>query len=309
MGDHHTVRRIALVTCVVCLASTGCVEGVDSDPSSSSPAANQEFSRKARVRVQIQPHADKLEPEPSLQVQARFVEYRGVEEAFVQARADLAPLALDVLAPGLCVETSTLTPAHSSDASDEREINMIDAGDMRITLGDENLVVPLALVPDLLSYVSGVEYSYAHDSVPSLAPGPDGTIPITIAVDGVAEDELHGFRVTTEIPTLLEFEGAQDVGSALRLAWEPPASSAELISFRLQAFDDDTPVGEEAICLVPDSGRADLEWAALYEAGVAHHGDTLRVTGSRLSQRNVDDGAFRAIEVLVEVRDQVTLAR
>ena len=73
------------------LALAGCSDDVDwVRPSSEAlePAADLEGTL-GRVHVILQPQPGALEPEPQLQISGRFVEYRGVPEDFVRARANL----------------------------------------------------------------------------------------------------------------------------------------------------------------------------------------------------------------------------
>jgi hypothetical protein len=264
-----------------------------------------------RVHVILQPSPDELEPEPQLQIQARFVEYRNVAEAFVRARAKLPVPVWEQLEPGQCVASSSLLPAAPPMPEGEPELSLIDAGDLRVTLGTRDVVVPLVLVPDILPWLSGVEYVHVDDRIPELAVEPDGSAPLAIAVDGTPELGLDPFELGIRLPAALQLQGAGIGEGRLTIDWMPPGESSQAILLRLQAFQPidgiPEPSGEELTCLVPDSGRAALEITPLEQAGLATGAALLRVAASRFDSRTIDTGAFEGVELIVELRDQRTL--
>src|SRR5690606_22247080 len=119
-----------------------------------------ESGHLGRIHVVLQPRPDELEPEPELQISGRFVEYRGLSETLVRARANLPVPAWEQLVVGQCVASEALLPVPGAlPASDHaRELLMIDAGDLRVGLGNskerpgewQEFVAPLSLVPDIL---------------------------------------------------------------------------------------------------------------------------------------------------------------
>lgn len=276
-----------------------------------------------RIHVVLQPQPDELEPEPQLQVHARFVEYRGVSEELVRARANLPVPAWEQLVLGQCVASEALLPSESGSGSGsarERELSMIDAGDLRVSLGERELVAPLSLVPDILPWLSGVEYGHVDDRLPRLAVEPDGTSPVTISLDGSPDGELEGFAITAAVPAQLSLETASVVDDRLTIDWRPPGDNAAFVVLRLQAFapsegGGDEPVGEEITCVVADSGRADLALAPLVHAGLGSGfgvdedvAGLLRVSISRFDLTPVRAGNFGLVDVFVELRAQRTLA-
>lgn len=269
-----------------------------------------------RVHLILQPQPDELEPEPQLQVSARFVEYRGATESFVRARTNLAAPAWEQLVPGQCVASEALLPTTgSSSAESARELSLIDAGDLRVALGTRELVPPLALVPDLLPWMSGVEYIHVDDRIPELAVEPDGTSPVVISVDGSPDGTLEGFSSAVVVPVPLALEAAAVADSRLTIDWHPPGDTGHTIVLRLQAFSplgsptDGTsePAGEEVTCLVADTGRADLALPPLVRAGLGAEAKLLRVTASRFDVAHVNAGSFGTVDVFVELRAQKTL--
>lgn len=267
-----------------------------------------------RVHVVLQPRPDEIEPEPQLQIHGRFVEYRGVSEDFVRARTNLPVPAWEQLVPGQCIASEGLLPSAVTphEGEDERELSMIDAGDLRVLLGNRELVAPLALVPDLLPWLSGVEYEQVDDRIPRLAVEPDGTSPVVVSVDGSPDGGLDGFSASVAVPVQLALEAARVSEGRLTIDWRPPGHNSRTIVLRLQAFvpgEDGVsePTGEEVTCLVADTGRADLAVAPLAVAGLGVEAERLRVSASRFDAEQVSAGSFGRVEVFVEVRAQKTL--
>jgi hypothetical protein len=313
---------------VLALALT-MVGGCGDDPSDSGRSAEASVHQPAgagqlgRIHVVLQPQPDVLEPEPQLQIHGRFIEYRGVSEALVRARANLPVPVWDQLVLGQCVASQALLPsegAHSGGSNQRRELLMIDGGDLRVTLGEREFVAPLALVPDILPWLSGVEYGHVDDRIPRLAVEPDGTSPMTVSLDGSPDGMLEGFVINVAVPAQLSVERADLSSDSLTIDWHPPGTrvgnsvgeSVEFVVLRLQAFTPsegggDEPVGEEITCVVADSGRADLAVAPLVSAGLGEAAELLRVSISRFDVTQVRAGSFGVIDVFVELRTQRTL--
>jgi hypothetical protein len=178
------------------------------------------------------------------------------------------------------------------------------------------VVVPLVLVPDILPWLSGVEYVHVDDRIPELAVEPDGSFPLAITVDGTPELGLDPFELGIRLPAALELQGAAIHEGRLTIDWQPPGEPTQAILLRLQAFQPSEgipePSGEELTCLVPDSWRVALEITPLEQAGLATisaagAASLLRVAASRFDSRTIDTGAFEGVELIVELRDQRTL--
>jgi hypothetical protein len=266
-----------------------------------------------RIHLVLQPRPDEIEPEPQLQIHARFVEYHGVSEDFVRARTNLPLPVWDQLVVGQCIASESLLPLASTPReSGERELSLVDAGDLRILLGNGELVAPLALIPDILPWLSGVEYTYVDDRVPRLAVDPDGTSPIIISVDGSPDGSLEAFSASVSVPVPLVLVTAKVADRRLTIDWRPPGRNPQTIVLRLQAFtpgEDGVrePAGEEVTCLVSDTGRADLALGPLASAGLGAEAELLRVSASRFDTLQVNAGNFGNVDVVVELRAQKTL--
>ena len=287
-------------------------EVLPSAPSEASASEELSSGHLGRVHLVLQPEPDELEPEPELQLSARFVEYRGLSEDFVRARANLPVAAWEQLVPGMCLASEELLPnAAAPGDSEERELSMLDAGDLRITLGERELVAPLVLVPDILPWLTGVEYGQVDDRIPDLAFAPDGTAPLTVSVDG--SGELEAFSMSALVPVSLSLTKAALDRGRLTIDWQPPSSVSDAMVLRLQAFalaEDGVsePVGEELTCLVSDTGRATFALVHLVRAGLEVEAEQLRVSASRFDATKVSAGDyFGEVEVFVERRTQATL--
>lgn len=319
--------RLACVL-AVCGIASGC--GEDPHDPLRAPAAEVAVVEEptngqlGRIHVVLQPQPDEIEPEPQLQISGRFVEYRGVTESFVRARTNLPVPVWEQLVPGQCVASEQLLPTTNGPRDNEgRELSMIDAGDLRVVLGNREFVPPLALIPDLLPWLSGVEYTHVDDRIPMLGLEPDGTSPVVVSIDGSSDGSLEGFSTSVVVPVPLVLATAKASSSRLTIDWQPPGDNGQTIVLRLQAFVTvdggdgvSEPVGEEVTCLVTDTGRADLAVGPLARAGLGVEAaetdrgvdaDLLRVSASRFDVAHVNAGSFGLVDVFVELRAQKTL--
>lgn len=271
----------------------------------------------ARVQVVLQPPGEAPSDDPALEVFARFVQYRGLDEASARARADLPQLAIDRLRPGQCLATEQLwlaaedpsaAPAPAPSAT-RRELVLIDAGNLAVQIGEASVEVPLSLVPDLLPYMSGVEYDYVSEALPPSAwpRGEPSPTALTITVDGAGDDELASFRVRAPIPEAVALQAtpSPDRGSLL-LEWRPDGRGAPLL-VRLSSFIGSEPAGDELTCLLSDAGNHRFDLDDLRSAGLDLSGDTLHLGASRIARVRFDAPELftrDTAEVVVEVRSE-----
>ncbi len=310
-----------MIPVAAALAALGTVACQDPGPVTGEPElgddASVEMDRVARVHVIAQPRGDELGIEARLSVEGRFAEFTGMDPASAAVRADLAPLPIDQLREGQCAALSSFGGTLSGPGADEvpeldpeadPELLMLDAGDMRVTLGNEEVVVPLALVPDLVPWVSGVEYDLYDDRLPPLGKAPDGQTPIGIALDGAPDGSLPRFDARLSLPPIFELLPAVEDGdeSALWLEWKPPESPGATIAIELRAYEDGEPSGGTVTCVLADNGTARLETADLSALGLGE-GELVRVTARRMSREVVDAPGFGPVEVVAELRDQQLL--
>ena len=187
---------------------------------------------------------------------------------------------------------------------------MVDAGNIAVQLGDASIDVPLSLVPDLLPYMSGVEYGYVSESLPASAwpVGEPSPTTLTIAVDG--DDELPGFIVRAPVPEPVVLHATPSPDrSSLLLEWRPDGRSAPVL-VRLSTLIGSESAGDELTCLLTDTGSHRLDLDDLRAAGLDLSGDTLQLGASRLARVRFDaaDRFTRDnAEAVVEVRSAALL--
>ena len=278
-----------------------------------------ETGRMGQIHVVVQPRTGQVpvsmggDP-AAFRASARFAEYRGFGRQEARVRADMPLLALEVLSTGDCTASADVTGRLSSfeaaGADEGQELLLLDAGDLRLSLAGREQIIPLALVPDLVPWVSGVEYAVAQDQLPTTGTplrrgaAMDGTLD----VEGSGDGTVPGFSVPVTLPPAFELLPAVEDGpeGALHLAWEPPDEDTGRLVLELQALENGRPIGEQVSCVVPDLGRARMDMATLDDAGLGN-GNLVRVTARRLRRRLVRAGAFDPVEVLTEQRDQQLL--
>ena len=148
---------------VACLAVAGCSDAAG--PRTEAELAESDSFRLGRVHVVLEPQADSDNAD-ELQVTARFAFVRGLDEDFVRARLDMGLMPDEILKPTQCTAEDLVADEEDQGGDEPRELVLVDAGDLSLQLGDARMQVPLSLVPDLLPYMSGVEYVYYGDGLP-----------------------------------------------------------------------------------------------------------------------------------------------
>jgi hypothetical protein len=244
----------------------------------------------------------------SVEVSARFVASRGLDEEFVRARAELAWLPSDVLQLGECSSAAQLGAdrvAAEGEPAEARELVLMDAGELHVLVGGRRLVVPPRVVPDLLPYMSGVTYD-AEDpgsADVTLAAGDA----VVVEARGALGVELADFRVTAELPETLEVAlvwdpRGDDVAS---LAWSASDAEADVIA-QLAPLRAGEPAGDAVVCRLPDAGTAVLDGATLRLHGLDPAAvEGVRLTLSRQRRRVFDSGEFAGVDLVVESREVV----
>lgn len=269
-------------------------------------------SRLAQIRVVVQPPDGFAGDEPALDVAAVFAQYRGYDEAAARRRLDLPRPPQERLRPGHCAPTEQLTLAEESvpkDTSSARELVLLDAGNITLGLGEATVDVPLALLPDLVPTISGVNYSYASDTLPAGAwpPGEPAPAELLIRVDGEGE-ELPGFTLRSRLPEALALTGQVDRDrDELRLEWRPEGRG-EPVVLRLVSMIGGETIGDEVTCLTDDDGEFAADLDDLHALGLdSGPGTALRVGAARSVRTVFDAGEFVGAEALVELRTVLIL--
>lgn len=294
----RTVRWVALAAP---LWAFGCSDGVDKARAGNLGEADA--LRLGRVHVVLEPTA---ETDARLQVTARFAFVQGLEEDFVRARIDMPMLSQDLLSPGQCtVDDAYPSAADGEIAGEPRELVLIDAGELRVNVGASRVRVPLSLVPDLLPYMSGVEYVYYGESAPNVADGG-----VLVEADGSQTDELPPFSVEGQLPAALDLsvsdaDLAELERDALVMHWQ--SASDGTVAVRLTPLVSGEPAGDDITCLFADRGQARLDLSVLRTLGLPPNADGLRLTGSRITSTTFDAGDFNGSELVVERRSRVSI--
>jgi hypothetical protein len=276
----------------------------------------QATSRLASIRVVVQPPGAFSGDEPALEVAAVFAQYRGYDEAAARTRLDLQRPLGERLRPGHCASSDLLAagdePAPKDTVSKDsgaRELVLLDAGNLTVSLGEAAIDVPLALVPDLVPTISGVNYTYLGDALPSGAwpPGEPAPSELAIRVDGEGED-LPGFTLRPRLPEPTALTGRVDRDrDELRLDWRSD-SGGEPLALRLVSLIGGEPIGEELTCLVEDDGSFVADLDELHALGLdGGPGTALRVAATRSGRTLFDAGEFVGAEAVVEVRTVTVL--
>ncbi|MBL9103368.1 MAG: hypothetical protein JNL82_20650 [Myxococcales bacterium] len=304
------VGALALAGLAVWTACSGVDEGNAPATGLSEPAP---VGRLGRIFIAVQAPSDGLSDVPALEISARFVQYRGLDEAAVRHRVDLPPLVVDRLRVGECTASDAVwadepPPTPRGAGPDSREIALFDVGNIAVTIGEASVDVPLSLVPDILPYMSGVVYDHASEALPTRAwpPGEPAPTALTITVEGAGDDELPGFaaRVVLPEPVALQTTPTADRGSLL-LEWDPDGRGLP-IALRLASYIGSESADDEVTCLVSDAGSHRIDLDALRAAGFGLTGDTLHVGASRFARARLDPGeaAYGDAEAVVEVRSE-----
>jgi hypothetical protein len=309
-----------LWTTVGVLAWAGTLAGAcGAEPSPSGNDLEDEADyRLGRIHVVVEPAFEnddvvEFEATAPFEVAARFAYFRGLDEGYVRARVDMPLLAEDVLEPGQCVPSDQLAVTDGGNDVDgePRELVLVDAGDLSVRVGTARVDVPISLVPDLLPYMSGVEYLFETDLPAGVLA--DGTpIPVSVTAEGSQTDELASFTVEGDVPARLRL-ALPDVDphaldeDVLTILWHPAGDQRDNVVVHLAGFVGGEAAGRDVVCVFPDEGRARLDLEVVRELGLGASGDLLEVAASRIDRTTFDTGEFIGCELVVEVGDRMVL--
>jgi len=297
-ADRHCCRAA-----MVAATLAGCAEG----PAPRPDEEPTETLRLGRIHLTLRPKDVETTDSP-LEISARFAFVRGLEEDFARARIDMPVLLPDLLEAGQC-STEALLAVGNSDAEraeplELQELILVDAGELSMQIGAQTIRLPLALVPDLLPYMSGVEYLYEGDDIVT-----EATPPVVIVrAEGSRNDAMPPFSVTDTVPEAIELS-LQDThvddrsDEALILDW--PRRGDDAITLRITPMRDGSIVGEEILCVLEDSGQARLEIAYLRTLGLDPDANALRIDGSRIRSTPFQAGDIANSELVLEHRSRL----
>ena len=109
--------RFAAAVLAVGLLTPACAD----DPEAPQPDAEEaelETGRLGHIHVVVQPRQNDPGPEPGLRVEARFAEYRGLDDEAARLRANIPRDPTAGLTLGQCVATDSLGDDSGSDTED-----------------------------------------------------------------------------------------------------------------------------------------------------------------------------------------------
>lgn len=317
------VRLLSTVALGFTVALSACSDGA-SGPGTDGVAAEDgtgSAPRLGRVHVLIEPayevdRAYEVDPDldPDLdafEITARFALVRGLDEEFVRARADIPFVPEEMLEVGQCASEEALWPSvplTTEDAELGRELVLVDAGDFEVQVAGQRLEIPLALVPDLLPNMSGVEYGFFAEELPE---GLEDAASLTVRAAGGMTDELPGFEVDGAIPMEIGLRSLPEDRRSLRddalvVRWD--ASSSTALTLRLTPTVSGEPLGDDIYCVVSDVGQTRLDLGELRTLGFANEADAVQVSASRTSFTLFDVGEFAGTELLVERRASTNIS-
>ena len=267
-----------------------------------------EALRLGRVHVVLETGDDAGHDD--FEVSARFAYVRGLDEDFARARIDMPVLAHEILQAPECTATEHLTaPEGEADGGEIQELLLVDAGDLRVQVGESRYDVPLTLVPDLLPYMSGVEYIMYSDELPAM---PVDAVNMSVAASGSQTDELPPFVADGQVPGVLDLESSfgryrGSLRGELVLGWSASEPADEPITLRITGLVGDEPSGSEVTCVAADVGQARLSLQYLQGFGLTPNAEGLRVEASRMTTHTFDAGDFAGSEFIVERRETTLL--
>lgn len=262
-------------------------------------------SRLAQVHVVLQPQPDPLGVEPQLDISAHFVHYRGFDEDAVRTRVGLGALPFERLKMGACVASEALEGMELRDlpAPAERELQLVDAGNLQLRLGEMVSDVPLVLLPDLLPYMSGVEYQQVVDALPSVFIY-DALRELSVDIEGSGDDEIPPTILRAPLPVQLGLEARRGLdASVIELRWRANRRSDAPLIIRIAGYVGSEPLGAEVTCATLDRGFFRLDLRELRELGLGDAGEGLHLRASRYQTSTFDAGEFVGGDFIVEVRD------
>ncbi len=260
----------------------------------------------------LEPEADPdvVNDSEAFEISARFAFVRGLDQDFVRARIDMPLLATDVVQPSDCVVTDTLVTVEPTEIPQGEllQLRLVDAGDIAVRIGNHSIDLPLMIRPDLLPYMSGLEYLYVGEEAPRNLDA-DGGARVTVDAKGSQTDEFPPFRAEGIVPAPLgldmsEADQRELANNALVLRWQA-ADEDELITVRLTGLQGGDPVGADLTCVLDDVGQTALDFGRLQTLGLMLDAESLRVTASRLQQTQFDAGDFVGSELFIERREQL----
>ncbi|RMG97094.1 MAG: hypothetical protein D6705_09595 [Deltaproteobacteria bacterium] len=176
------------------------------------------------------------------------------------------------------------------------EAVFLDAGDLEIQVGDARFEVPVHLVPDLLPFVSGVEYVLGAHAVPV-----DGGAMRVEVAGGAADEGVEPFRFAVAVEPVRDLVVLPGDDGALWLAWARPTREGGRVFVEIE---DASSVEEgRYLCTFADDGDARIDAEVL--ADLDREG-SWSVSVARLSRSSLD-GPDEHTEFVVVTKTTATV--
>ncbi len=281
------------IAACVAVGTVGCTTAAEDDVLDEDDAG----FRLARVHVTASARRDADE----VALKARFAVVRGLDEPFARARIGMPVLVRRQLGMGRCELAATL---HEGDADAEpkgsRELVLFDVGEIEVAFDHLDIAVNPRLVPDLLPYMSGVEYAYAESHVPGRMRDPQISRGVNVSLGGGVSTDAAPVVLHGELPAALELR-ASWTDTGMQVAWESGNTRDDVV-LRIESQ------GEHASalwCRLADEGLAELPSAALAAAGLFPGGVT--VSMSRFAESSFDLESFPGAEFVLERAESAEL--
>lgn len=282
------------------------------------PAIAYSPGHLAQIRVQVEGRGAGI-GEARVSVEARFASFIGMDAPYVRLRADMPTPEVDLMAAGTCRSKASLAQiatelAQAPAPVDERDLSLIDVGEIQLALGEQNLDIPYALAPDWLPWMSGLEYSYQDTSMTALAVEADGPTAVSLIVQGNPESGVRPMNLQHELASPIREFSATIEDDDIVFTWGPEVvfSWPLRVEFTLAGDSMARAQAENIIvCMVDDRGAWRVKSDELREAGLQidrwSDKTPLSVEVTRINRSLSASGAFDEIEFLLESSDRFVL--
>lgn len=245
--------------------------------------------------------------DPSISAAARFAVFHGMDDTFARSRISLSAPALNRLAIDTCARSGfgdELPREGRAGPLAWRDLSLIDAGQVDLHFAGERITLDYALAPDLINWMSGVEYRRYVDALPLGAFDRRAPTPLHLSVAGAAEEELPPFGLGASLPVPVD-ELRLDLDSdaqTLELSWSSEHSGRWPLLVRVHRGDASLE------CVLADDGHFPLDASILDAAGLLDStrplasGEGVELEISRYDHLNVAAGVFEEIDVILETQ-------
>lgn len=264
-------RLVAITLTSLVMSTAGCGD-VEPDTSVSQDGLAGNFGEVLFSYRQTFSDITEEEPAP-FQITARFVRVRdlGWQEVRELWGDELPPTDVPL---GECIPIDTALPRQDDVLSGSGSLELLDAGDLSLTIGEEELRVPRQSFPSVFGFAAGVEYEgEAFDMVfqPEreyrlLSSGSEEISSfdfILLAPEEFENLTVNGAEIGLEVPVV------DSSDQPMEIRWEPSRETNEIF---LELSMIQFGVEQHVVCHSPEDGVIEIPAsiaAKLLEAGVS----------------------------------------